>query len=174
MIWNSFVSFNAGTENVKADKINIEKRLQCLETKVEWLEMEKSTEKSVKQGPTRENTCKGKISDEIDKDPCVMQENIKIVCENEKMPAGRSSELENNTSDEGNERHLNGRLEEIRLADRIQKDTMERDQASQRRNGVEVQQWYDGKLPYCSQGRVNWNWTIDELPSDIVVTTFFS
>ena len=111
-------------ENVKADKINIEKRLQCLETKVEWLEMEKSTEKSVKQGPTRENTCKGKISDEIDKDPCVMQENIKIVCENEKMPVGRSSELENNTSDEGNERHLNGRLEEIRLAERA-KDVME-------------------------------------------------
>ena len=85
----------------------------------------------------------------------MMQENIKIVCENWKMPVGRSSEVENNTSDEGNERHLNGRLEEIRLADRIQKDTMERDQASQRRNGVEVQQWYDGKLPYCSQGRVN-------------------
>ena len=132
--------------------------------------MENSTEKTVKQGPTHER----KISDKIDKDPCVMQENIKIVYENEKMPVGRSSELQNNTSDEGNERHLNGRLEEIRLADRIQKDTMERDQASQRRGGVEVQQWYNGKHSYCFQSRVNWNWTIDESPSDIVVTTFFS
>ena len=74
-----------------------------------------------------------------------MQENIKIVYENEKMPVGRSSELQNNTSDEGNERHLNGRLEE----------TMERDQASQRRGGVEVQQWYNGKHSYCFQSRVN-------------------
>ena len=140
---------------MKAGKINLVERLQCLETKVERLEMEKSTEKSIKQGPAHEITCEGKISDEIDKDPRVMQENIKIVYENEKMPVGRSSELQNNTSDEGNERHLNGRLEEIRLADGIRKDTMERDQASQRRNGVEVQQWYEGKLPYCSQGRVN-------------------
>ena len=140
---------------MKAEEINIKERLQCLETKVERLEMEKSTEKSIKQGPAHEITCEGKISDEIDKDPRVMQENIKIVYENEKMPVGRSSELQNNTSDEGNERHLNGRLEEIRLADRIQKDTMERDQASQRRNGVEVQQWYNGKYSYCFQGRVN-------------------
>ena len=73
----------------------------------------------------------------------------------EKMPVGRSSELENNTSDERNERHLNGRMEEIRLADRIQKDTIERDQASQRRDGVEVQQCYNGKHLYCFQGRVN-------------------
>ena len=140
---------------MKAEEINIKERLQCLETKVERLEMENSTEKTVKQGPTHENNCKRKISDEIDKDPCVMQENIKIVCENEKMPVGRSSELQNNTSDEGNERHLNGRLEEIRLADRIQKDTMERDQASQRRGGVEVQQWYNGEHSYCFQSRVN-------------------
>ena len=111
---------------MKAGKINLEERLQCLETKVERLEMEKSTEKSIKQGPAHEITCEGKISDEIDKDPCVMQEKIKIVYENEKMPVCRSSELKNNTSDEGSERHLNGRLEEIRLADGIQKDTMER------------------------------------------------
>ena len=57
----------------------MEKRLQCLETKVERLEMEKSTEKSVKPGSKHEITCKGKISDEIDKDPRVVQENIKIV-----------------------------------------------------------------------------------------------
>ena len=144
---------------MKAGKINLEERLRCLETKVERLEMENSTEKSIKQSPAHEITCEGKISDEIDKDPRVMQENIKIVYENEKMPVGRSSELQNNTSDEGNERHLNGRLEEIRLADRIQKDTMERDQASQRRDGVEVQQWYNGKHSYSS---------------DIVVTTFLS
>ena len=168
MIWNSFVSFNAGTENLKAGKTNIEERLQYLEAKVERLEMEKLTEKSLKQGPTHEITCTGKISDEIDKDPCVMQER------KEKMPVGRSSELENNTSDEGNERHLNGRMEEIRLADRIQKDTIERDQASQRRDGVDVQQWYDGKHLYCFQNRVNLNWTIDESTCDIVLTTYVS
>ena len=63
----------------------------------------------------------------------------------EKIPAGRSSELENNTLEEMNKRHLSGRLEEFRLGDPIQKDTMERDQASRRRDGVEVQERYDGK-----------------------------
>ena len=79
----------------------MEKRLQCLETKVERLEMEKSTEKSVKPGSKHEITCKGKISDEIDKDPRVVQENIKIVQENEKMPIGGSSKLENNNQMKG-------------------------------------------------------------------------
>ena len=111
---------------MKAGKINLEERLRCLETKVERLEMENSTEKSIKQSPAHEITCEGKISDQIDKDPCVMQEKIKIFYENEKMPVGRSSELKNNTSDEGSERYLNGRLKEISLADGIQKDTMER------------------------------------------------
>lgn len=130
---------------MKAGTVNTEKRLQDLETKVEQLVMEKSTEEIISQGSTHENTCKGKISDKIDEDPRVIQENIKIVYENEKIPAGRSSELENNTLEEMNERHLSGRLEEFRLGDRIQKDTMERDQASRRRDGVEVQERYDGK-----------------------------
>lgn len=130
---------------MKAGTVNTEKRLQDLETKVEQLVMEKSTEEIISQGSTHENTCQGKISDKIDEDPRVIQENIKIVYENVKIPAGRSSELENNTLEEMNERHLSGRLEEFRLGDRIQKDTMERDQASRRRDGVEVQERYDGK-----------------------------
>ena len=48
-----------------------------------------------------------------------------------------------------------GRQEKIRLADGIKKDTVERDQASQRRDGVEVQPLYDGKHSYCFQSRVN-------------------
>ena len=50
-------------------KAYIEERLQFLEAKVERLEMEKLTEKSLKQGRTHEITFTGKISDEIDKDP---------------------------------------------------------------------------------------------------------
>lgn len=130
---------------MKAGTVNTEKRLQDLETKVEQLVMEKSTEEIISQGSTHENTCKGKISDKIDEDPRVIQENIKIVYENEKIPAGRSSELENNKLEEMNKRHLSGRLEEFRSGDRIQEDTMERDQASRRRDGVEVQERYDGK-----------------------------
>lgn len=62
--------------------------------------------RNIKQGPTHEITCKEKISGEIDKDPRVIQENIKIASENEKMPVGKSSAMEKNTSEEMNERHL--------------------------------------------------------------------
>ena len=41
-------------------------------------------------------------------------------------------------------------MEDWRKSDRMQKDTMERDQASQRRDGVEVQQWYNGEHSYCT------------------------
>ena len=133
--------------------------------------MEKSTEKSVKPGSKHEITCKGKISDEIDKDPRVVQENIKIVYENEKMPIGRSSKLENNNQMRGTRGLW---VEDWRKSDRMQKDTMERDQASQRSDGVEVQEWYDGKHSYCFQSRVNWNWTIDESPGNAAVTTYVS
>ena len=36
----------------------------------------------------------------------MIQENIKIASENEKMPVGKSSAMEKNTSEEMNERHL--------------------------------------------------------------------
>ena len=91
---------------MKAGTVNMKKRFQCLETKVERLEMENATEENIKQGPTHEITCKEKISGEIDKDPRVIQENIKIASENEKMPVGKPSAMEKNTSEEMNERHL--------------------------------------------------------------------
>ena len=139
---------------MKAEEINIKERLQCLETKVERLRWKTQRKNRKARFDARGHLQEGNFRRDRQGSMRDAREHQVYVYENEKMPVGTSSELENNTSDEGNERHLNGRLEEIRLADRIQKDTMERDQASQRRNGVEVQQWYDGNYSYCSQSQV--------------------
>ncbi|XP_022785945.1 coiled-coil domain-containing protein 150-like [Stylophora pistillata] len=119
-------------QTTKGEDVKIMKtKLQCLETKIEELETHIL---SKKHNDNEIMTRFGNISDAMEQGLLALQENI--IHET-------SSEPGNSASDQRNERHLSGRMEETRSVDEIQRNTARRARESQNWDGVRVQPLLD-------------------------------
>ena len=134
------------TEKGEDERQHIETRVQGLETTIKRLETYLSTEKTAdKEVLMQETTRLGKICDQMEEGLRVVQENIKMISENQKEITGKSLQPENSAWEETCERRSSAR-QKGGMADRSQKDAGQRYGERQKNEGATIQLLYEGKF----------------------------
>lgn len=132
------------TEKGEDERQHIETRVQGLETTIKRLETYLSTEKTAdKEVLMQETTRLGKICDQMEEGLRVVQENIKMISENQKEITGKSLQPENSAWEETSERRSSAR-QKGGMADRSQKDAGQRYGERQKNEGATIQLLYEG------------------------------